>query len=188
MKSALFLILLVSSAAAHAQSVFSNTTNTALQKVIEDYPNKFTNIKGDKIGSSQQAIDYHSKIVVPGAAASVITQYTNFSTEVYSWKSELFESGNFEESKERFKEIFNNIKNTIVKIDGLPPYIVNGKYEYPSEDKKNTTIAFQLLPASGELQKLAIDLSIRNTSAGWKISLRVYEKDLQSGAVAAMDK
>jgi len=180
--------MLLGSVAIHAQGVFSNNTNTALQKVIEDYPNKFINIKGDKITSNHQATDYHSKIEVPGAAASIITHYNTAKAEVYSWRSELYESVNFEESKERFKVLFNNIKNTIVKIEGLPPYILNGKYEFPSEDKKNTTIGFQLLPASGELQKLTVDLTLRRAANGWKISLSVYEKDLNNNSMASSDR
>ncbi len=177
MKIILFVMLLLSSATVRTQGVFNNNTNLALQKVLEDYPNNFNNIKGDKISGNQLTTDYHSKIMVPGAGASIITRYSSANSELFSWKAELFESGNFEESKERFKKIFDNIKNTIVKIDGLPPYILNGKYEYPSEDKKSTSVAFQLLPANGELQKLTVDLTLRNSPGGWKISLSVYEKD-----------
>ncbi len=174
MKITSLILLMLTSLATEAQGVFSNKTNTALQKVIEDYPNKFRNIIGDKIGVNQQETDYRSKIEVPGAMPSVITQHN----ELYSWKSELFESGSFDQSRERFKEVFDNIKNTIVKIEGMSPVILNGKYEYPSEDKKSTTIAFQLLPANGGLQKLKVELSLKQASSGWKIVLCVHEKDV----------
>ncbi len=160
----------------------------ALQKVIEDYPNKFSHIKGNKIAGNQQSTDYQSKIEVPGASASIITHYNSVKIETNCWKTELFESVNFDESKEHFKELYNSIKNTIVKIDGLPPYILNGKYEFPVETKTNTTIAFQLLPASGELQKLTVDLTLKSTNTGWKISLSVYEKDSGSNAMATTDR
>lgn len=177
MKITLFVVILLSSASTWSQGVFNNNTNLALQKVIEDYPNNFNNIRGDKISGNQQTADYHSKILVPGAGTSIITRLSTSKAELFSWKAEMFESGNFEESKERFKKIFDNIKNTIVKIDGLPPYILSGKYEYPSEDKESTSITFQLLPANGELQKLTVDLILRNTPGGWKISLSVHGKD-----------
>jgi hypothetical protein len=169
MKSTLACLLLLTSLAADAQDVFSNKTNMALQKVIKDYPNKFRNIIGNKINSNSQATDYQSKVDVPGAKNSVITQHNNSKSEVYSWKTELFESGNFDQSRERFKEVFDNIKNTIVKIEGMSPVILNGKYEYPAADKKNTTIAFQLLPASGDLQKLKVELSMRQDSEHGKL-------------------
>lgn len=188
MKSILLLPMLLGSVAIHAQGVFSNNTNSALLKVIEDYPNKFVNIKGDKITSNHQATNYHSKIEVPGAVASIITHHYTSNAEVYCWKTELFESLNFNASQERFKELFNSIKNTIVKIEGLPPYILNGKYEFPSEDKKNTTIGFRLLPASGDMQKLTVDLTLSRAANGWKISLSVYEKDLNNNAMASSDR
>jgi len=183
MKIIPLLLFLLASCAIEAQGVFSNKTNTVLQKVIEDYPNKFRNIIGDKIGVTQQETDYRSKIEVPGAMASVITQHNNSKNDLYSWKSDLFQSGNFDQSKERFKEVFDNIKNTIVKIEGMSPVILNGKYEYPTEDKKNTTIAFQLLPANGELQKLKVELSLKQATDGWKIVLYVHEKDVDGLAV-----
>jgi hypothetical protein len=183
MKSTLACLLLLTSLAADAQDVFSNKTNMALQKVIKDYPNKFRNIIGNKINSNSQATDYQSKVDVPGAKNSVITQHNNSKSEVYSWKTELFESGNFDQSRERFKEVFDNIKNTIVKIEGMSPVILNGKYEYPAADKKNTTIAFQLLPASGDLQKLKVELSMRQDSGAWKVVLCVFESGQDGLAV-----
>ena len=183
MKTIPLFLLLLASFAVEAQGVFSNKTNTALQKVIEDYPNKFRNIIGDKISVNQQETDYRSKIEVPGAMPSIITQHNSSKNDMYSWKSELFESGSFDQSRERFKELFENIKNTIVKIEGMSPVILNGKYEYPTEDKKNTTIAFHLLPANGELQKLKVELSLQQASNGWKIVLCVHEKDVDGLAV-----
>jgi len=182
MKITPLVLLMLASFAVEAQGVFSNKTNTALQKVIEDYPNKFRNIIGDKIGAHQQETDYRSKIEVPGAMASVITQHNSIKNDLYSWKSELFESGSFDQSRDRFKEVFDNIKNTIVKIEGMSAVILNGKYEYPTENK-NTTIAFQLLPANSELQKLKVELSLQQASNGWKIVLRVHEKDVEGLAV-----
>jgi len=179
MKIITLFVLVLAPLAVEAQGVFSNKTNTALQKVIEDYPNKFRNIIGDKISVNQQETDYRSKIEVSGAMASIITQHN----DLYSWKSELFESSNFDHSRERFKEVFDNIKNTIVKIEGMSSVILNGKYEYPTEDKKNTTIAFQLLPANGGLQKLKVELSLRQASNGWKVVLCVHEKDVDGLAV-----
>ena len=87
MKSIFAYLLLLSSIAARAQDVFSNKTNMALQKVIEDYPNKFRNIIGNKITSNSHVTDYQSKVDVPGAMNSVITQHNNSKSEVYSWKT-----------------------------------------------------------------------------------------------------
>lgn len=179
MKSAIayLLIIALNALGASAQGVFSNQTNSALQKVIADYPNKFSNIRGERINSSQQTNSYYSKVEVPGSSANIITLYNNQQQEAYGWKSEIFESDNFNTARERFKEAFDNIRNTIIKIEGMSPFILNGKYEYPSEEKNSTTISFNLLPASGEVQKLKVELSLRRVSSGWKITLAVAEQE-----------
>lgn len=179
MKHCAFALLLMSLCfGTSAQGVFSNKTNTALQKVIEDYPNRFRNIIGPKLTADQRVTDYQSRIEVPGAMTNTVSHYSNPKTGGYSWKAELFESPNFEQSSQRFKEVFDNIKNTIVKIEGMSPVILNGKYEYPAEDKKATSISFHLLPANGELQNLRVELTMRQAPEGWKIILAVFEKEL----------
>ena len=60
------LLVLMASAASFSQGVFNNTTNSALQKVIEDYPNKFSNIKGDLLGENIQTIRLLLKSSDPG--------------------------------------------------------------------------------------------------------------------------
>jgi hypothetical protein len=159
---------------ATGQGVFSNQTNTALQRVIEDYPNKFSNIKGDRINGDHRLTDYYSKIEVPGANKSIVTEAKS---DGCSWRSELFVSEDFTTSKGRFKEVFENIKNTIVKIEGMTPFILNGKFQHPAEDSQATTIAFNLLPASEELQKLRVELSLRKVVSEWKIILAVIQQE-----------
>lgn len=174
------ILLVLIGFSVEAQGVFSNKTNTALQKVIEDYPNRFRNIIGEKINGDRGVTDYHSRIEVPGAMTSTVSHFTLGTAEGYRWKAELFESKSFDQSSQRFKEVFENIRNTIVKIEGKSPVILNGKYQYPSEDKKNTSIVFQLLPANGELQQLRVELSMYHVNDGWKIALTVVEKQVES--------
>jgi hypothetical protein len=167
---------------APAQGVFSNHTNAALQKVIEDYPNRFRNIKGDRLSEYAEAVDYKSKVEVPGSVACVITQLSK--REGYSWKCELFESKDFDKAKNKFSEIFNQIHNTIIKVDGEKPVILNGKFEMPGGDKKPTNIFFHLLPA-GVMQKLKVELTLQSTpSSDWKVVLTVYEQDAQGDFAA----
>ena len=66
MKSVQILLLfLATTITATAQGVFSNQTNAALQRVIEDYPNRFKNIKGDLLQESNSSGDYQSKVQIP---------------------------------------------------------------------------------------------------------------------------
>lgn len=163
--------------AAFTQGVFSNHTNSALQKVIQDYPNRFQNIKGDLLAENPQTTDYKSKVEIPGSGGCVLTQYSATKKEIYSWRAELFEEEDFSKTKTRFKDLYNQIRNTIVKIDGEKPLILNGAYQAPTEEKKFSSVMFQLLPGGGEISKLQVELSMQHMITGWKISLIVYEKE-----------
>ena len=164
-----------------AQGVFSNQTNVALQKVIEDFPNQFRNIKGDQLAENHS--DYRSKVEIPGAIACVISE-NGPRKEMYSFKAELYQSNDFEQAKKKFNELYNQIHNTIIKIDGEKPVILNGKYEVPYGDKKFTSIGFHVLPATGHMRKLKVELAMNESGGAWKITLNVYEDDGHSDIAA----
>jgi len=174
----LLLWLAVASASVHAQGVFSTKTTTALQKVIEDYPHRFNNIKGDRLAEHTRAVDYTSRVVIAGASSPVITLYATSPKQQYAWNCELSSSDNFEQAKNNFQDLFNQISNTIIKIDGEKPFILNGKYEVPAGEKKATTIRFELLAAPEAVQLLKVELTLRYTTE-WKITLSVYDQDRQ---------
>ena len=179
------LLLLFSSItlAAPAQGVFSNQTNVALQKVIEDYPNQFRNIKGDLLAENSKITDYKSKVEVPGSIGCVLTQYGN-DKGAYSWKCEVFESGDFDIAKSKFSELYNQIHNTIIKVEGEKPFILNGKYEVPGKEKKSTSINFHLLPSPEIMHKLKVELNLQKYASEWKVVLNVFEQEGQGDYAA----
>lgn len=160
-----------------AQGVFSNQTNVALQRVIEDFPNQFRNIKGDQLAENHT--DYKSKVEIPGAIACVISE-NGSRKETYSFKAELYQTGDFEQARRKFNDLYNQIHNTIIKVDGEKPVILNGKYEVPEGDRKFTTIGFHVLPATGHMRKLKVELALHESGGAWKITLNVFEDDSSS--------
>jgi hypothetical protein len=190
MKALTHLLLLVMPVfVAAQQSVFTNQTHTILQKVINDYPNHFKNIKGEVIVENPQTTDYTSKVEIPGAVTTVITKYSSEdSTEIYSWKCVLMESDDFQAVMKKYKEIFNQVKNSIIKLDGNKPFILNGTYVDPTEEKRYTASPFSLVPASGDLKKLKVELTIEYLVTEWKVSLLVYDQpDEDEGEAVAME-
>jgi len=177
------LLALLISLNADAQGVFSNNTNAALKTVIEDYPNHFNNIKGDRISVYEPAVNYKSKVIIPGSVNCVLTQYKT--NEAYSWSCELFSSNDFQKAKTRFSDLYKEIHNTIIKLDGHKPSILNGQYEAPAKDKKQTIIYFHFLPSTGIIQKLHVEMQLQSDSGVWKIVLQVYEE--VPGALATME-
>ena len=173
------LLLLISfwSCACAAQGVFANKTNAILEKVVQDYPSQFKNIKGELLSSAPGLTEYKSTITIPGAVSTTITQSAVAHKQVLSWQSVVYSGTEFNAAKGRFEELFNQIKNTIIKPEGESPVIIDGQYNNPAEDKASTSILFDLLPATGAMQKINIGLMLKNTSGEWKIILSVYDKD-----------
>lgn len=163
------------SMALQAQGVFSTKTTTALQKVIQDYPNRFINIKGDRLAEHTRAVDFKSRVEIAGATNCIVTQHANPPKDQYSWSCELFRSADFEQAKNHFQDLYNQLSNTIIKITGEKPFILNGKYEAPAGEKKLTVVRFELLAAPETIQPLKVELVLHFTTE-WKIMLLVYDQ------------
>ena len=77
MRNAILTIaVLFLSAALSAQGVFANKTQAILEKVIQDYPNHFYNIKGELIDQAPRAAEYRSTLQLPGSSSCTVTFYT----------------------------------------------------------------------------------------------------------------
>ena len=183
MKSIALLLFCAITLQARSQGVFSNETNAALQKVISDYPNRFSNIRGEKLSSGTAQAEYASKVVIPGSTARLISTASTRSGEALGWKAQLFRSPDFAQSRQHYKELFDRIKNTIVRIDGQPPAIISGNYEEPASDRNQSAVSFQLLPGTGVLLQLRVELQLQKEGADWVIRLWVLEKDAENQVV-----
>ena len=166
---------------AHTQGVFSNATNTALERVIQDYPNQFRNIKGALLLESGRATNYESSIKIPGSLSCFVSE-SRTSRQALSWKADLYASADFAEVKNKYHELYNQIKNTIIKIQGAKPYILSGKYSTPYQDKSFHAVVFNLLPASGEWQNVKVELSLEQQGSTWKLRIAIYD-DLEEQLV-----
>ena len=175
MKTAGFLILLLLCLDVSAQSVFTNQTNSAIEKVLRDFPNQFRNIKGNIVLQNQETINYQSHIQIPGAISCVVTSFHS-NKQALCWKAELFETAHFQEAKDKYKDLYTQIRNTIIKIEGEKPYILNGQYEIPGEQKRLHSVVFNMLPAVGGMQKVKVELSMVRQGSSWKIGLLIYDQ------------
>jgi hypothetical protein len=173
----LFLTLtpVLISATLSAQGVFSNKTQVVLEKVIQDYPNHFYNIKGELISQALQTSRYKSTVQLPGAESTVIT--VSSGSQGSGWSCTVLETKSFADARDRFATIFGQLSNSIITAGGQKTFILSGQYETPAEEKKSTYICFTLLPAVGDMKKLKVELTLRQENNGWKIQLSVVDKD-----------
>ena len=179
MRTLIMITLFLISYAGKTQDVFSNKTNMALEKVVKDFPNRFRNIRGELIVQHPQTAEYKSTIQVPGSSSCIVTKYLASNDEAYSWSCTITEGKDFGQAKIKFKEIFEQIENTIIKIEGEKPFIVTGQYRTPVEERKLTKISFDLLPAVGDMKKLKIELILQDIGNNWKVNLNVFENTLK---------
>lgn len=177
MKGLLILFFWLCTASSLAQGVFSNETNTALQRVISDYPNKFENIRGDKLQSRESFTEYQSRVSISGSTVRFYVVKDARKGESYAWTASLARDAEFEIARRHFKELYNHIRNTIVRIEGLPPVILTGNYDEPQADRSATAVLFQLLPGNGSLQQLKVELNLQKEGGQWVTQLRVFEKE-----------
>jgi hypothetical protein len=171
------------SATLSAQGVFSNKTQVILEKVIQDYPNHFYNIKGELISQALQTSRYKSTLQLPGAESTVIT--VSSGSQSSDWSCVVLETKNFAEARERFAAIYGQLSNSIITTGGQKTFILSGQYDAPTEVRKSTTIVFSLLPGVGEMKKVRVELTLRQVQDGWKIELSVEDREEAQGALTS---
>jgi hypothetical protein len=178
MRSAILAIApVILSVSLSAQGVFSNKTQVILEKVIQDYPNRFRNIKGELIGQALQTARYKSTIQIPGATSSTVTLVTASGNEGYNWNCTVLEATDFAAAKTRFTQIYKELSNSIVTTAEQKTYILNGQYEAPVVDKKYTAVLFSLLPGVGDMKRLRVELTMHEEERGWVVALSVTDQD-----------
>ena len=172
-----------------AQGVFSNKTQSVLEKVIQDYPNHFYNIKGELISQAVQTARYRSTVQLPGASSSTVTVCTAARNEGAGWTCVVLEADSFARAKAKFAEIYSQLSNSIVTLAAQKTYILTGQYEEPLAGKKVTRVVFSLLPGVGDMKKLKVELALCDEGKTWKIVLIVQDlepRDEIAGAPPAL--
>lgn len=173
------------SATISAQGVFSNKTQVILEKVIQDYPNHFYNIKGELISQALQTSRYKSTVQLPGSASSVITLVSS-GNQGSGWTCTVLVTNSFAGAKEKYETIYGQLSNSIITTSGQKTFILTGQYENPAVDKKYTSVVFSLLPGVGEMKKLKVELSLREEQNSWKIVLSVLDREPKEEAQGAL--
>ncbi|HEU4607891.1 MAG TPA: hypothetical protein VFS31_07260 [Chitinophagaceae bacterium] len=156
------------------QGVFNNQTNTAIQRVIEDFPHRFSNIKGNRLANESGMQQFHSKIQISGSLHPATVNQKIQNGEAFSWTCDLFESASFDEASLQYKKYYDHLKNTIIRLEGRQPFILSAPYQIPVSGKPANNIQFHLLPSIGEVQALKVELALYRQGSDWLIRLSVF--------------
>jgi len=154
------------SGALTAQGVFSNKTQSILEKVIQDYPHHFHNIRGELVSQAHQTSAYRSTVQLPGSPSCMVVLTGAGSNgaaagEGYSWACTVLDAESFEKAQERFHDIYGQLSNSIIHTNPQKTFILSGQYEEPSVDRKVTRVVFSLVPGVGEMKWLRVELRLQ---------------------------
>jgi hypothetical protein len=168
----------VLAASLQAQGVFSNKTQIVLEKVIQDYPNHFENIKGELISQALRSSRYKSTLGLPGATSATVTLATTTSGTGSDWNCQVLATPDYDSARARFTEIYGQLSNSIITTEGQKTFILTGQYESPTADKKYTMVTFSLLPGIGDMKRLHVELTMNaaETGEGWVIAVNVSDE------------
>ncbi len=156
--------------------VFNGAGND-VKKVIEDYPNRFINLMGEKIVENTQSTDYQCNFNVSGAEEAFITRYSA-KKEICSWQALMLTTDNFEKAKQKFKSLYNQLNNLSVNLDGGKNFHLKAKYEAPMEEKKFAGIIFRVEPSNELVKKLKVEISMQfEAPMEWKVKVLVYDRE-----------
>jgi hypothetical protein len=168
----LFVLL---SASLSAQGVFSNNTISCLEKVIRDYPHRFASISGEQIKKTAGETDFQSRVRLAGSKNCKVTRYEiSGGPGSCSWDCIVLETGNQDSALNKFRELFSQIRNSIIRLPGDKPAILNSSCNKPVGD----LVVFDLLPTQGDTRKLRVRLSIQSEINLWLVSIHVYEGEI----------
>ena len=157
-----------------AQQPDADEINKSLEVVIRNLPAGLPDIKGELINKRGQTSRYHSKVTLPGALETFITEQPTFGRKAISWRSIIFTGSDADDAAKKYEALFNRLNNTIIRSHADKPFIVSGKYKSPS-NRQSTISRFQLLPSTGDMKHVNIDVALEELNGQYTLSINVHQ-------------
>ncbi len=160
-----------------------------LEKVINDYPNQFSSIKGNRNQGDPNTIQYASTIELRGAVESKVIGYPTKTKINWLWEAKLFVTEDMAELKKQYKSFYNDIAGKSFMSKGSNNSInATGPYNAPSEELRLWTNQFRINDVTGEFSNLVIDLIAEYANFEWVVYVRIYDKEKDEDMKPTKDK
>lgn len=155
----------------------ANSIAADVKKIIRDYPDHFSSVKGEIIAEHPQSTDYQCTLKINGTEESSITRYSS-GKEIYSWQTVVLTTESFEKAKQKFRSLFSQLNNLTVNIEGAGTLHFKGKYEAPSAEHKFTTVLLTDDDQPVGPGKLVLEISLQfQEPMEWKVKVLLYDKE-----------
>ncbi|HEX6332606.1 MAG TPA: hypothetical protein VFZ78_00180 [Flavisolibacter sp.] len=156
--------------------VTNNDLRNALQKVLSDYPNHFSGIKGEVLHENPQTVEYGTLLEFKTAEENTITKYIS-PRSIYSWQAVMLTTEEYEEARKKYRWLYDQLRVMTVNLDNGYSYSLSGRFEEPAESRKFSGSVFTLTPASSGHPKVKVEITMQFYFPEWKVGISVYEKE-----------
>jgi hypothetical protein len=167
--------------------ITDNQIRTEMEKVVKDYFNQFTNIRGEEIADNPQSTDYKSTVTLNGSEECSITKYSSKKNNVWSWQAVMLTTEEFAKAKRNFQSLFNQLNNLSVSFESQPGCLFKGNFSAPTEAKKFTSVVFSADSKDEALKPLKIELTLEYKIIEWQVKIVVYGKEREDNEPASSE-
>ena len=149
--------------------------NTALEKIILDFPSAFANVKGEEILKDDSEIRYESRIELPGTEDCMVNANSTGTKKITNWEAVFITTATYEEAEKAYKKLYHQLIACRFNVKSKTPVSLIGKWISPEPDENFSATILTLSSASGIYRKMAIELELVKMLDEWKVNLRVKE-------------
>jgi len=155
----------------------------SLETILKDYPNAFRNLMGEEQGANPQFTEFACRVPLTGAISTHFSRFNTPNGNVVAFEALMLQSEDFKVAAAKYKSICSELKKGIFKMGQHRPYIMDGKFVPPSEEKAFHEVIYTLLPADMIVDKLKITVALDYVFPSWEVRIRVYDKDADNKEV-----
>jgi hypothetical protein len=151
----------------------SASIKPSIQKVAQDYFHDFNNTRGELVFENNNAVQFTSKIVPPGALHVVITQYKL--PKSFTWQAIMLQTDNFKEAESRYRQYFRQLDGATFNLDGTV-YKISGVYDAPDENRSFASSTLEVKGDTENLKLLRVEIGINFAFPEWSVQILIYER------------
>jgi hypothetical protein len=152
------------------------STKLALEKVLIDYPNAFKNICGEVEEEDPSYTVYALKTPFPGAIHSFVKRFNTPNGNVVSFDALMLQTEDFKQAANQYKTLCTSLKRGIIHMGKHRPYILDGKFLPPTEEKRFHETVFALMPTDDMVHRLKVVITLEYVLPHWELRIRLYDK------------
>lgn len=154
----------------------SSAFRSDIQKVVEQYPQHYAQIRGEVINKNPQTVEYLSTVKPDGAQDATIMKYSAEGKEVVTWQSTVLVTEDYEKAAQKYKWLYQQLKGMNIKYVA-DMYTLRGPYAEPDESIGFATSVLTPAHPPVPLAKLKVEVQLNFEFPEWKVSLLIYDKE-----------